>query len=400
MATRVTGGPSNSTRIPVRAGRVSSLPAATATWPMAAASRSAPTLPAAGGMSGRVGYSSSGRVERELGAPHFRVTRAPSVVTMTGRGGRAFTISLRSLPGTSTAFLVRDHGDAGLRRDFVIEGGEGEVGWRRGASRPGPGPPGVPAARGPPTNSISEYIPFNFKLHAVTFRSSVRSNHSCSHLCEDPFSAPSPAWTLSAFSIHSRAFPGLPDRIEVGRFPCAGLAPADRSGRSHPRDVTACQPGRWHVPGRLRCAAVISRSAEVWVSPAISSVWMSRSPAVPDPGPGNAGGWQGIEPRYRVCRIRGPGLGARRDRLAEIPGEGSRSGQACRGRCAASGSLWVSFARRYRLGELPRRSAAAAVVVVRAEARVQLRDPVPFRRGGHSQRTFGAFGAARLRIRR
>ena len=89
--------------MPVSAGSVSSLPAAIATWWIAEANASAPTVPVVSGISGRVGYSSAGssiRVNVEL--PHLTVARVPSVVKSTGRAGSDRTISASRRPETST----------------------------------------------------------------------------------------------------------------------------------------------------------------------------------------------------------------------------------------------------------------------------------------------------------
>ena len=71
---------------------------------MAVASASLPTDPASGGISGRVGYSSSGSKTRvKVALPHLRVARVPSVVRSTGRAGSDLTISASSRPETRTA---------------------------------------------------------------------------------------------------------------------------------------------------------------------------------------------------------------------------------------------------------------------------------------------------------
>ena len=90
-------------RIPVSAGSVSSLPAAMATWWIAEANASAPMVPVVSGMSGRVGYSSSGSsIKVNVALPHLTVVLVPSVVRSTGLAGRDRTISDSSLPETST----------------------------------------------------------------------------------------------------------------------------------------------------------------------------------------------------------------------------------------------------------------------------------------------------------
>jgi hypothetical protein len=69
----------------------------------AAANASLPTVPETAGISGSVGYSSSGSVgsvKRE--APHVTTTRVPSVARSMGAGGRLRVISASRRPGTST----------------------------------------------------------------------------------------------------------------------------------------------------------------------------------------------------------------------------------------------------------------------------------------------------------
>jgi hypothetical protein len=79
------------------------LPAAIPTWWIAEANASAPMVPVVSGMSGRVGYSSSGSSSRvNVALPHLTVVRAPSVARSTGRAGSDRTISDSSLPETST----------------------------------------------------------------------------------------------------------------------------------------------------------------------------------------------------------------------------------------------------------------------------------------------------------
>ena len=90
--------------MPVSAGSVSSRPAAIATWPMAEASASLPTDPASGGISGSVGYSSSGsRTRVKVALPHLSVARVPSVTRSTGLAGSDRTISASRRPETRTA---------------------------------------------------------------------------------------------------------------------------------------------------------------------------------------------------------------------------------------------------------------------------------------------------------
>ena len=104
VATRVSVSPWISILMPVSAGRVSSRPAAVATWPIAVASASLPTVPASGGISGSVGYSSSGsRTRVKVAVPHLRVARVPSVTSSTGRAGSDLTISASRRPETRIA---------------------------------------------------------------------------------------------------------------------------------------------------------------------------------------------------------------------------------------------------------------------------------------------------------
>ncbi len=93
--------PSISIRTPVRAGRVSSRPAAVADWLTAEANASLPTDPAAGGISGSAGYSSAGMVSSvKVELPQVRTARAPSDAIWTGRLGRLRLISASSRPET------------------------------------------------------------------------------------------------------------------------------------------------------------------------------------------------------------------------------------------------------------------------------------------------------------
>ncbi|CAM5641755.1 hypothetical protein SRIMM317S_06495 [Streptomyces rimosus subsp. rimosus] len=99
----MTVSPSISMRTPVSTGRVSSRPAAMATWAAAAAKTSPGTVPVAVGICGRAGYSSTGsvwRVKRE--EPQTTVTRTPSVEISTGRLGRARQMSASRRPETRT----------------------------------------------------------------------------------------------------------------------------------------------------------------------------------------------------------------------------------------------------------------------------------------------------------
>jgi hypothetical protein len=104
VATRVSVSPVISILMPVSAGKVSSRPAAIATWLMAEAIASLPTEPTNGGISGSDGYSSSGsRTRVKVALPHLSVARLPSVTRSTGRAGSDLTISASSRPETSTA---------------------------------------------------------------------------------------------------------------------------------------------------------------------------------------------------------------------------------------------------------------------------------------------------------
>ena len=94
--------PSISIRTPVSAGSVSSRPAAVADWLTAVANASLPIDPAAGGISGSAGYSSSGIVSSvKVALPQVRTARPPSDVICTGRAGRLRLISASSRPETS-----------------------------------------------------------------------------------------------------------------------------------------------------------------------------------------------------------------------------------------------------------------------------------------------------------
>ena len=60
-------------------------------------------MPVVAGMSGSVGYSSTGSSIRvNVVLPHLTVVRVPSVLMSTGLAGRLRTISASSLPETST----------------------------------------------------------------------------------------------------------------------------------------------------------------------------------------------------------------------------------------------------------------------------------------------------------
>ena len=103
VATRVSVSSLISIRMPVRAGSVSSRPAAIATWLMAEAKVSAPMVPVVSGMPGSVGYSSVGSsISVNVALPHLTVVLVPSVVRSTGRAGSERTISASSLPETRT----------------------------------------------------------------------------------------------------------------------------------------------------------------------------------------------------------------------------------------------------------------------------------------------------------
>ena len=92
-----------STKTPVNVGRESSLPAAIATWFTAVANKSEVKLPDAVGISGRVGYSTSGRVGNvNFALPAVTKTLVPSRLKVTGFAGSALDISASNLPGTKT----------------------------------------------------------------------------------------------------------------------------------------------------------------------------------------------------------------------------------------------------------------------------------------------------------
>ena len=116
VATKVSVSPAISILIPVSAGSVSSRPAAMATWPIAVASASLPTEPASGGISGSVGYSSSGsRTRVKVALPHLRVARVPSVTRSTGLAGqRPDDLGEQPARHQDRALLVGDHRDGGL----------------------------------------------------------------------------------------------------------------------------------------------------------------------------------------------------------------------------------------------------------------------------------------------
>ena len=103
MAASVSVSPSISSRIPVSTGSVSSRPAATATWATAAANAAPARVPVCTGISGRLGYSSTGSVGSEnVALPQTSCTLVPSVVSVTGRAGSARVISASRRPDTST----------------------------------------------------------------------------------------------------------------------------------------------------------------------------------------------------------------------------------------------------------------------------------------------------------
>ncbi len=94
--------PAISTRTPVSTGSMSSRPAAVTAWPTALAKRSLLTEPAAAGMSGREGYSSTGIVCRVKRAePQRSSTLTPSMLMSTGLSGRLRQMSASSRPDTS-----------------------------------------------------------------------------------------------------------------------------------------------------------------------------------------------------------------------------------------------------------------------------------------------------------
>ena len=127
VATSVSVSSLISILMPVSAGSVSSRPAAMATWWMAEANASAPTVPVVSGMVGRVGYSSAGSSIRvNVALPHLTVVLVPSVERSTGLAGSDRTISASSLPGHEHgARLVGLHRDRRLGGDLVVEGGQG-----------------------------------------------------------------------------------------------------------------------------------------------------------------------------------------------------------------------------------------------------------------------------------
>ena len=92
-----------STNTPVNVGRESSLPAAIATWLTAVAKRSEFKEPDALGNSGKVGYSTSGKVGSvNLALPALTRTRLPSKLNVIGLAGSDLEISANNLPGTKT----------------------------------------------------------------------------------------------------------------------------------------------------------------------------------------------------------------------------------------------------------------------------------------------------------
>ena len=94
--------PSISIRTPVSTGSMSSRPAAVTAWATALANRSLRTVPVACGMSGRVGYSSTGIVWRlNRAEPQINETLEPSMVISTGLLGRLRQMSASSRPETS-----------------------------------------------------------------------------------------------------------------------------------------------------------------------------------------------------------------------------------------------------------------------------------------------------------
>ena len=102
MASSEIAEPSISIRTPVSTGSMSSRPAAVTAWATALANRSLRTVPVAWGMSGRVGYSSTGIVWRlNRAEPQVSETFAPSMVISTGLFGRLRQMSASSRPETS-----------------------------------------------------------------------------------------------------------------------------------------------------------------------------------------------------------------------------------------------------------------------------------------------------------
>ena len=92
-----------STNTPVNVGRESSLPAAIATWLTAVAKSSEFKEPDVLGNSGKVGYSTSGKVGNvNLALPALTKTRLPSKLNVIGLAGSDLEISANNLPGTKT----------------------------------------------------------------------------------------------------------------------------------------------------------------------------------------------------------------------------------------------------------------------------------------------------------
>ena len=87
--------------MPVRIGRVSSRLAAMLTWATAWVNRSPGTTPDDAGISGRLGYSSTGMVS-SVNRPEPQITETfePSVVTSTGLAGSEREMSARSRQDT------------------------------------------------------------------------------------------------------------------------------------------------------------------------------------------------------------------------------------------------------------------------------------------------------------
>src|SRR6266702_337066 len=130
MSVRVS--PSISIRTPVSEGSVSSRPAATAVWITAVANASLPTVPAAGGISGRAGYSSSGMVSRlNVALPQVSTARPPSELIWDGRPGRQRPCRPGHRIGEDISFDEDVHG----KPPFVLAPQAEQAGARRVRAR-------------------------------------------------------------------------------------------------------------------------------------------------------------------------------------------------------------------------------------------------------------------------
>ena len=172
VAARVTACPSTSTRTPVRKGRASSRPAATATWLTAPARTDPGTLPLGVGMAGRGGYSSTGRVgSSKDDRPHRTRNRVPSVSMSTGCAGRDLAMSTRSRPLTRETPAPGDVGDdLDAAGDLVVVAGDREA--RFGAlvaleAQPGQHRQGRAGGHGSPgpRHGIGELVTVDAELH-------------------------------------------------------------------------------------------------------------------------------------------------------------------------------------------------------------------------------------------